>query len=477
MDIFTQSEKYYNKPLIPSDFISNDHLIFLKYTTEKYFKYCIQLLETLCKNSNAENQHYLFHVSLSFLLKILYNCGNTPCLENLDLLIICIFSLSMKVASNQHTSTKISNIKKIYPEKYSNYKNEDINFGEIICIKILQYNINILTTYECLIYILKTKNKLYLLDISAMEFQKILYKPDKKFIYLSPMEIANNCINQIKGRIVLKKQIVIPKNKPIIYKDIQKTFFSSSVKNNESISTGSSSIISNKNNMNNTNNNFNNVYKLRQNFSNKNISKMKEDDYFYSKYYNFKLGKINNKSTRSIYNMNKKQSFFKPLHNLYDSNICLSTNKNKVKNLKFKNNLEQEKKLFVDDYRNSNLSNSRSNLTQRSTRNIFKKKLHLNSIEKSLNNKSINESSKKDRINSKESSRFSNKTKDLNIKNENRGYEENKKGERVKKLITRRKCNGNSLNSLNIGKINFDRISDLCQKINLDFINNICKEK
>ena len=477
MDIFNQSEKFYNKPLIPSDFNQDEHLIYLKYTSEEYFKYCIDILNTLCKKSNAENQQYLYHVSLFFFFKIIYNCGNSPCLSNLDLLLISIFSLSMKITSNQHNSPNLNVIKKIYPEKYSNYKNEDIIFGEIVCLKKLKYNINILTPYECLLYILKKNNKLYLLDLANREFQKNLYKQDKKLIFLSPMDIASKCINQIKGRIVLKKQIVLLKNKPINCKEIQKAF-SSSFKNNEFVFKGaSSSFIGNINNKNINNKKYsNNEHKQRVNFSNEKINKVKEEDYFYSKYYNYKIGKNNNNSNKKSNNMSVSKNLIKTRHCLYDSNICLDVSNNKLrdkeaKNLKYKNNSTKRKNLNEERNTNSYYLNSSSKATQRSANNIFKKKLHLNSIDNALNNLNyLHKTNREDTKENKMSSRINN----LNIKKLNHKNVEGEKIERIKKFVARRKCGGNSLNC---AKFNFDKISDLCQKINFDFFNNICKEK
>ena len=107
-EIFSETKKILNNPLINSKLTENKHLIFIKYTSELYYKYSIEQIETLCKKSKFENKKLLFHTTLNFLLKILYNCGNTPCLNNLDLLILCTFSLGIKSVENRFKSPSIN---------------------------------------------------------------------------------------------------------------------------------------------------------------------------------------------------------------------------------------------------------------------------------------------------------------------------------------------------------------------------------
>ena len=75
LEIFDRTEKLLNIPLIDIKLIENKHLIFVKYTSELYYKYSIELIETLCKKSKSENKKLLFYTTLNFLLKILYNSG------------------------------------------------------------------------------------------------------------------------------------------------------------------------------------------------------------------------------------------------------------------------------------------------------------------------------------------------------------------------------------------------------------------
>ena len=81
LEIFNENENLFNTPLIDIKLIENRHLIFVKYTSELYYKYSIELIETLCQKSKCQNKKLLFYTTLNFLLRILYNCGNTPCLN------------------------------------------------------------------------------------------------------------------------------------------------------------------------------------------------------------------------------------------------------------------------------------------------------------------------------------------------------------------------------------------------------------
>ena len=127
-----------NIPLIPEEnIILTNHKIFQKYTSKLYFKYAYDLLDTLTKRTNYENKKRLLHTSFIYLTYILYNCGNIPYLSNFDLMIFCCFYLGVKVIIKQNKVPGLTKFKKIYSEKYSDYKNEAIVKAEIICIKLL----------------------------------------------------------------------------------------------------------------------------------------------------------------------------------------------------------------------------------------------------------------------------------------------------------------------------------------------------
>ena len=201
-------------------------------------------------------------MSLHYLLKILYNCCNTPCINNYDILILCCFSLGIKVSTNQHKTPFISKIKLIYPEKYSFYKNEEIQKAEIICIKLLEYNINILTSFDCLFEECIYDKKLF--NNSINELEKIIKQNAKKLLFISPSELAKESKRNAKQKnnykylppIVISKKIIpspLPTKK--IQKNRMKDFL---LLNNESTSTGSSSFASGKNLIKKETNNLNN---------------------------------------------------------------------------------------------------------------------------------------------------------------------------------------------------------------------------
>ena len=207
--------KIKNKPLFKEEIANENHKIFYKYTSNKYYKYIYDLLDTLCKKCPYENSSSIFHLSLYFILKILYKCKNTPYLTNLDLIVLNCFSLGIKSSIQQKDFPSLNRLKNIYEEKYNNYKNEEILEGEIICLKLLNYNINILTAYECVIFL--TQNDLKLKELSLVDLNFLMTNNLKQFIYKPSLDIAKGCINRIKERIIVKepkiiKKKVIPKN-------------------------------------------------------------------------------------------------------------------------------------------------------------------------------------------------------------------------------------------------------------------------
>ena len=98
-----------------------------------------------------------------------------------------------------HKTQERLKIKKIYEEKYINYKNEEICEGEIICLKLLNYNINIVTAYEYIIYL--TQNDLKLKELSLTNLNFLIINNLKQFIYNPSFDIAKECIIRIKGKI------------------------------------------------------------------------------------------------------------------------------------------------------------------------------------------------------------------------------------------------------------------------------------
>ena len=214
MDEYKEIMNELNIPLILSKPIANLHKIFIKYTSHPYYKYAFNLLKTLCDKTNYTNKKRLLHMAFTYLTLILYNCGNIPYITNFDLMILCCFNLSIKTIQNQNIVPCLNKLKNIYKEKFINYQKEEIVKVEIICLKLLNYKINILTPYECLYYLLytqeKNKNKdmrKKIIEIAIKELEMKLINNIKENIWKKPLDLAKEIINDLN----MKKNIKIPK--------------------------------------------------------------------------------------------------------------------------------------------------------------------------------------------------------------------------------------------------------------------------
>jgi len=209
-----------SKPIIEEEYIQEDHLILTKYTSRKYYEYSIELIKTLLEKSNYENKRYIFHMSLYYLLKILYNFKNTPYINNYDLLILCSFSLGIKVTVDQHKTPFITKLKNIYPEKYSSYTNNEIQKCEIICLKLLNYKINILTSYEILSYFFK--NNKNILSFLLTELEKKILKNVEEILFKNPYDLAKEIISEHSNEIKEQSLLITRKIIPIKYNNDKK---------------------------------------------------------------------------------------------------------------------------------------------------------------------------------------------------------------------------------------------------------------
>ena len=233
MDNYKEILNSLNGPLILNEPISDLHKIFVKYTSHPYFKYSFDLLETLCNKTNYDNKKRLLHMALAYLTIILYNSGNSVYISNFDTMILCCFNLGIKTIENQKYIPCLNKLKKIYKEKYINYQKEEIVRVELICIKLLNYKINVLTVYDCLYYLLN-KNK-YLLDLATKELENQLMNNIKENIYKKPLDLANEIIINLKNKNdkidypKLLKRKIVPKFQQINITN--KKFDNKSVKN------------------------------------------------------------------------------------------------------------------------------------------------------------------------------------------------------------------------------------------------------
>ena len=471
LEIFNQIRKTINNPLIDSKLVENKHLIYIKYTSGHYYKYIIELLETLCKKSKYENKKLLFHTSLHFILKIFYNCGNYLPFKDFDLLILCVFSLGIKSTENQHKSPTIHKLKRIYPEKFSCYKNEDLKIGEILCIKLLDYNINILTSYECLFYLLKIKyNSLYLLDSCIQELDNIIFEGSQKYVFKRPIDIAKESIEKAKFKEKQKKNVnKINDNK--IYNNskghynINNDKISSKQKkalpNNESISTNASSAANISNYINNCENHVYYSYKSKSLINNKlkdiyNSGKKK----FYQDEEENKNKEINNETINiNILNNNfdNSYSFISPEKTRYNYVNKISTNKKKNTNalVHFNDNFNYLRKKKIDSLFNFATIENHSNKEKMSNIKKIDNLSSLHLLRKPMKKKNaFSETSQKGR--SKPNS------------NTSRGKYKNLINNTIKNNIINNK---NIQNRKNIN-FNYDKLNELCNKMNFDIFNH-----
>jgi len=198
-----------NIPLIPEENINySNHLIFKKYTSQIYYKYAFDLLDTLTKKTNYENKKRLLHNSFVYLTYILYNCGNNAYLSNYDLMVFCCFYLSVKAIVKQNTVPGLTKFKKLY-EKFSIYKNEEIIKAEIICIKILKYQINFLTVFDCLYYLSYYNKELF--NSALTKFENEIMLNIKEYMNKKPYDLAKEIIHSLDIKVRLKYPKLIKK--------------------------------------------------------------------------------------------------------------------------------------------------------------------------------------------------------------------------------------------------------------------------
>ena len=190
IDLYEKS----NFPIIPQKYIEQEHKIFIKYTTNENYIYSLETLKILCNNSKSKNKISLFHKSMKCLLKVLFNLYNSEYIKDFDLLILACFYLGLKLNEIRTKIPKLKKLKEIYPEKYNNYSANSIKQAEVICIRVLDYNIDILTSYDCLVNLLCDNNAL--LQTAVKELEKLIKNNLFDFISRPPIEIALRCISK-----------------------------------------------------------------------------------------------------------------------------------------------------------------------------------------------------------------------------------------------------------------------------------------
>ena len=424
LEIFNKNENLFNTPLIDIKLIENRHLIFVKYTSELYYKYSIELIETLCKKSKCQNKKLLFYTTLNFLLRILYNCGNTPCLNNLDLIILCAFSIGIKSIENRNHSLSINGLKRIYPEKYYQYSNDEIKLGEIIIIKLLNYDINTLTSYECLFYLLNKRNNLNIFNQCIQHLDNLIISGDKKFIFKSPMNIAKETIEYVKIKEKEKINIdiidLMKKKRGIFYESRETINFKKKklLYNNESISTNSSSAVNLSNFVNNS---INSSYK--------------------NKFQNFYLQSENVSYDKKPIEKNLKIKLIYE-DNYMNNDIILNTKNNII--IEQENKFKNKNKILKFNQK-TNYIQKRKEIKNCSSPNIFKKEImpYKNNIKGNI-----------------EDQNFYNKEKSILA-----GKNKIMKNNIIKDAIQFRNINNNI-------NFNYEKLNELCKKMNFEAFSN-----
>lgn len=382
-------EKYYlkifhklNKPLFSNIIVQNNHLIFIKYSQQRYYKYIFELLELLAKKSSFKNKNKIFHTSLYYLLIILYNCGNTPYCSNLDLMILSCFFLGIKTIEEQKNMITITKLKKIYPEKYLSYENSEIKTCEMICIYFLKYNINFITIYDCICYLLKDEDDNILKSLIFEELEsKMLNEGVQYYIYKNPMELSQEFIILEKQKYIKTHSSLIlnksPKFNNINHNDY-KAFLNFG--NEESLSTSASF---------GSGQNRNNIISVMTDFkvnNNKNCFAVKND--IQNNLSNFcrnktqaNLIKLTNNQKKNLFFISKSKILNNNDNNNYYHNERYSINKNPISKSTF---LLDNKKIissksinsFTNTYYNQ-INNNRelNNKENQTSKKIFKKPL------------------------------------------------------------------------------------------------------
>lgn len=201
----------FNKPISNIYLLPANHLIFYKYTSPKNYKNSFNLIKSLCqKTSHKKNR--LFHLIIIFYLKILKACGNTLYFKDIDLLIICCFYIGVKVSVNQKNFLSLTKLKSLFDTEKLSYSDEDIRNGEILCLKLLKYNINILTSYDYIRYLLTKDNKIdiFFLEEATKELESKIQQGVKEYIFSKPKNIAEEIITKIKSNIKVKVNVLNP---------------------------------------------------------------------------------------------------------------------------------------------------------------------------------------------------------------------------------------------------------------------------
>ena len=232
--------KKLQKQIFPSCISSKTHKIFLKYSSSRYRKYCLDIIRHLSQKLNDKNSQSIFYQTLLYHDIVLYNCGNEVIINNLDLLILCCFYIAIKSLNSQYYIPSIKQLKSLFNEKFNLYKTNDIISTEIQCLKLLNYNINYMNSYDFLKYFFGENNNL--IDFASLFLENIIYGNIKNYIFKTPYELSFYIYNKVKEKMRVKSNIIsVPpiKKKVINYRNYRE--------NNKELKLNSSKKITNSN--------------------------------------------------------------------------------------------------------------------------------------------------------------------------------------------------------------------------------------
>jgi len=496
-----------NKQIIEEDYEKENHLILSKYTSKAYYKYSLDLLQILLEKSEYINKKYIFHMSLYYLLKILYNFKNIPYIDNYDLLILISFSLGIKATVDQHKTPFITKLKRIYSEKYSLYNNKEIILCEIICLKLLDYNINIFTPYECLYYLFN--NDINKLMIFTKELENIIFNDPNELLVKKPYNLVQEVIYNIdiKNQNIKRTLLLNKKTAPILKKQNNKNIINNESTPTTSVSSSNGSnnyarnnfsskklkglrsqsngIINNKYIISSINKELNHIYYNNYIAIRGNNSSNKEDNNNYYPLYTSINNNIINNNDNIIQKVIYKNLNFKDLKNRTNKNDDNLNNIKLYKNSPYKKNsaninIYSNKKLIIqneaiklkkfeisnckyskiEDINRDNGLFSNKNIIDRNTKNNFKNNR--------TNNLSSNYLKNYKAQHSPEISVF--KKPKIDKKKMKTAFKTNKK-----KINYKQRINFNTV--LKNSNSQYQKISDLCKKINFDVFNTASEKE
>lgn len=164
-------------------------------------KYVLNLLKTFLKNSPYSDNLNIFYLSVLFYDLITHNnIKNKKLLNNIDIICLCSFYLSVKSLEIQIRMINIEQLKQIAGPKFESYTDKYILLSEINCIKLLNYRINYMTCYDYL-HFYYSKNK-KILNFLYEELEKEVFNDEYLFYTKTQFQIANDIINKYKDKYI-----------------------------------------------------------------------------------------------------------------------------------------------------------------------------------------------------------------------------------------------------------------------------------